>query len=64
MNCAMDKTSGRVAKPVPEQYAGKPNLWRVACELSTFKYPYRAADALLAVADTVSGNVESGECGA
>lgn len=32
----------------PEQYAGKPNLWRVACELSTFKDPYRALNALMA----------------
>lgn len=34
----------------PEQYAHKPNLWRLACELSEFKDPYKAADMLLALA--------------
>ena len=34
----------------PEQYAHKPNLWRVACELSRFKDPYKALDMLLALA--------------
>ena len=34
--------------PVPEQYANKPNMWRVACERAKFKEPYKAADMLLA----------------
>lgn len=28
--------------------AQKPNLWRVACELSKFKEPYKTLDMLLA----------------
>ena len=35
---------------IPEKYADTPNLWRVACKLSKFKNPYKAVDALLAVA--------------
>lgn len=31
----------------PEQYANKPNLWRLACELAKFKEPYKATDMLL-----------------
>lgn len=38
----------------PEQIAQikveRPNLWRLACELSKFKDPYRVANALLAAA--------------
>lgn len=37
----------------PEQIAKikaeRPNLWRVACELSKFKDPYKVANILLAV---------------
>lgn len=33
----------------PAKYADKPNLWRLACELSTFKRKYAAADMLLAM---------------
>lgn len=36
--------------PVPEQYANKPNMWRVACELAKFKEPYKALDMLMALA--------------
>ena len=36
-------------KPIPQQYANTPNLWRVACELSTFKEPYRVLNALMAI---------------
>lgn len=32
----------------PPEYADKPNLWRLACELSKFKNPYKATDVLLA----------------
>lgn len=34
--------------PVPEKYADRPNLWRVACELAKFEDPYKAADMLIA----------------
>lgn len=37
----------------PEQYASTPNLWRLACELSKFKGPYKAAGMLLAMAGPV-----------
>lgn len=30
--------------------AQKPNLWRLACELSKFKEPYKALDMPLALA--------------
>lgn len=30
--------------------AQKPNLWRVACELSKLKEPYKTLDMLLALA--------------
>ena len=33
----------------PEQYADKPNLWRLACELATFKEPYKAMNSLLGI---------------
>ena len=33
----------------PEEYANRPNLWRLACELSKFDNPYKAADLLLAI---------------
>lgn len=36
--------------PIPEKYADRPNLWRVACELSKFKEPDKALDMLLALA--------------
>lgn len=39
-----------VIKPIPEQYASKPNLWRLACELAKFKDPYKATDMLMALA--------------
>lgn len=34
----------------PPEYANYPNLWRLACELSKLKEPYKALDMLLAVA--------------
>ena len=37
-------------KNVDELRAQKPNLWRVACELSKFKDPYKALDALVVLA--------------
>lgn len=37
-------------KPIPEKYANRPNLWRLACELSKFKDPYKAINILLALA--------------
>ena len=36
---------------IPKKYANTPNLWRLACELSKFKNPYKACDMLLALAD-------------
>ena len=36
-----------------ELRAKKPNLYRVACELSKFKNPYKAADMLLALAGPI-----------
>lgn len=41
---------GDGVKPIPEQYADMPNLWRVACELSKFKDPCGAANILLSMA--------------
>lgn len=35
---------------IPEKYANKPNLWRLACELSKFNEPYKAVDALRTLA--------------
>lgn len=35
---------------IPEKYANKPNLWRLACELSKFKEPEKALNLLLAIA--------------
>ena len=35
--------------PVFEQHANRPNLWRVSCELSKLKDPYKAADAVLSI---------------
>lgn len=37
-------------KPIPEKYANRPNLWRVACELSKFKNPDKVLAALVTVA--------------
>ena len=34
----------------PEQYAKTPNLWRLACELSKFKNPYKTLDMVIAIA--------------
>lgn len=34
----------------PPEYANYPNLWRVACELSKLKEPYKALDLLLDLA--------------
>ena len=39
--------------PIPEKYADRPNLWRVACELAKFKDQYKAADTLMALAGPV-----------
>ena len=36
-------------KPIPEKYANKPNLWRVAQELATYEDPYRVLNALMAL---------------
>lgn len=49
MNRAGIETPGAAMMPILKQYADRPNLWRVACELSKFKDPYKAADALLAM---------------
>ena len=34
---------------IPEKYADRPNLWRVACELSTYRNPRGVINALAAV---------------
>lgn len=34
----------------PEQYANRPNLWRVAQELATFKEPCKVLNMALAMA--------------
>lgn len=54
MNRTGIETPGAAVMPIPEQYADRPNLWRVVCELSKFKNPNKAADALLAML-TVAG---------
>ena len=42
---------------IPEKYANRPNLYRLACELSTYKEPYRVLNALK---DVLSANVKGG----
>lgn len=37
-------------EPIPEKYADTPNLWRVACELSRCKNPYKILDLMLDLA--------------
>lgn len=41
----------------PEQIAQikaeRPNLWRLACELSTYEDPYRVFNALMAIAGSM-----------
>ncbi len=36
-------------KRLTKQYANKPNLWRVACELSKLKNPYAVLNAAMAI---------------
>lgn len=50
MNCEKIMGGDKRNHTLPEKYANKPNLFRVAFELSTFRDPYKAADMLLAVA--------------
>lgn len=40
-------------KCLPRQYADKPNLWRLACELSKFKNPYAAFNVAMAMASPI-----------
>ena len=35
---------------IPEEYANKPNLWRLACELSKFEDPEKVLALMLAIA--------------
>lgn len=37
-------------KHPPKQYANRPNLWRMACELSKFKNPHAILNAAMAIA--------------
>lgn len=39
-----------IEERIEEERTKRPNLWRLACELSKFKEPYKALDMLLAVA--------------
>lgn len=43
---------------IPEKYANRPNLYRLACELSTYENPDRVLNALKAV---LSANVKGGQ---
>lgn len=45
----IEKGAGSGIRPIPKQYADKPNLWRVACELSTYKEPHKVLNALMAI---------------
>ena len=42
---------------IPEKYANRPELYRVACELASYENPHKALNALKAVlnADTKGG---------
>ena len=45
-NIKFDQQSSPCQLPVPEKYANKPNLWRLACELVKFEDPNQALGLL------------------
>ncbi len=61
MNCAGIATTGTGMESAPGKYNHKPNLWRVACELSKCKNPYGMSDLLLTVAGSVLGEARDSE---
>ena len=44
---------------IPEKYADRPNLYRLACELSTYEDPYRVLNALVALLSRKKGGPEA-----
>lgn len=59
LHCTLTKEENQVK--IPEKYADTPNLWRLACELSKFKNPYKTLDMVIAIAGPMLKEDEDGQ---